>query len=141
MHGSPQRTTVRFPLASFMTSSLTVSLCCSILENYPQQITGTHGTRRLLFFFFLMKDIPLRASLYIDSSEEVCSWGDADGYWKLNPSSAILIWVDVSMGNSPKFIPRSPMPSLDKDGKGLPPAFFLSLAMLLTLPQHASLPT
>lgn len=52
VHGSPQRTTVRFPLASFMTSSLTVSLCCSILENYPQQITGTHGTRRLLFFFF-----------------------------------------------------------------------------------------
>lgn len=37
-----------------------------------------------------MKDIPLRASLNIDSSEEVCSWGHADGDWELNPSSVIF---------------------------------------------------
>ena len=101
-----------------MTSSLTVSLCCSIFENYPRQVSGIQGTWRI-FFFFLMKDIPLRASLKTDSSEEVCSWGNADGYGQLNPSSAILIWVDVGMGPFPKFIPGSPMPSLEKDGRGL----------------------
>lgn len=130
IHGSPKRGQLGFTLASFVTSSLTVSLCWNILENYPRQIFGNVGLRD-----FLMKDIPLRASLNIDSSEEVCSWGNADGYWKLIPSSAILIWVDMDMQKFPKFLLRSPMSSLDKAGRG--PLVSPTLSSLLPLPDRA----
>ena len=45
----PKRRTVRSPVSSFMTSSLTVSLCCSVLENYPRQISGIDDTWRFYF--------------------------------------------------------------------------------------------
>lgn len=104
IHGSPRGGQLGFVLASPMTSSLTVSLCWNILENYPRQISGIHGPGRD-FFFFSTKDIPLRASLTIDSSEEISSWGNADGGWKLNPGSAIFIWW-TWMGTVPQVSPQ-----------------------------------
>lgn len=80
-----------------------------------------------------MKDIPLRASLNIDSSEEVCSLGNTDGDWKLNPSSVILIWVDMDMGQLPKLLFMSPMSGqlrMEEDNESAP------TSSILTLPSH-----
>ena len=49
IHGNTKGGQLGFPLAPFMTSSLTVSLCCSILENYPRQISGIDETWRFYF--------------------------------------------------------------------------------------------
>lgn len=73
-------------LASLMTSSLTVSPCWN---KYFRILSQTDFWNMWDLETFLMKDFPLRASLNIDSSEEVCCWGNTGGYWKLNPSSGI----------------------------------------------------